>query len=136
MSRSAGKPRARTEATDAHVGAQIRARRLELGLTQAQLAGQIGIRHQQLQRYEVGINRITSGTLFLIARALGVDLAYFFPAPPPQAWLPPGVQQAQGVALRLEELAQSFRRIANPQHQEALCYLARVLANRPGDDAG
>lgn len=90
----------------------------------------LGIRHQQLQRYETGDNRISAGFLFLVARALGVDTAFFFRGLSDQPYLPPEVKQAQDVSLRLEDLAQDFLRITNPQYQEALCRLARALAER------
>lgn len=118
------------ENADAYVGAQIRARRAALGLTLTQLAAMLGIRHQQLQRYETGDNRISAGFLFLVARALGVDTAFFFRGLSDQPYLPPEVRQAQDVSLRLEDLAQDFLRITNPQYQEALCRLARALAER------
>ncbi len=63
---------------DLHVGKRLRRRRRLLGLTQQELAGQVGVRFQQIQKYECGANRITSGRLFDLSRALNVKTQYFF----------------------------------------------------------
>lgn len=64
--------------TDLHVGKRLRRRRRLLGLTQQQLAESIGIRFQQIQKYECGANRITASRLFELAVALNVPVNYFF----------------------------------------------------------
>ena len=64
---------------DPHIGAKIRARRSEVGLTQEQLAALIGVTYQQLHKYETGINRVAASRLYQIAQALGVsDINYFY----------------------------------------------------------
>lgn len=65
-------------AVDIHVGRQVYRRRRLLGLTQTQLAQFVGIRFQQIQRYECGANRVTAGRLYELAVALDVSTAYFF----------------------------------------------------------
>jgi DNA-binding XRE family transcriptional regulator len=50
---------------DLHLGRRLRRRRRLLGLTQQQLATQVGIRFQQIQKYECGANRISARQLFL-----------------------------------------------------------------------
>src|SRR5262249_45293699 len=67
-----------TAATDDHVGARIRERRIMLGLTQQQLAELIGVTYQQAHKYERGINRVSAGRLFEIARVLSVPVGHFF----------------------------------------------------------
>ena len=66
------------EIVTAHVAKRIRTRRLEVGMTQQQAAGLLGISFQQLQKYEHGANRITAGRLFQLAEALDTNIAYFF----------------------------------------------------------
>src|SRR4051795_11682338 len=66
------------QGVDRHVARRIRERRLELGLTQQQLAELVGITYQQAHKYEKGDNRVAVGRLYLIARALDVEPAYFF----------------------------------------------------------
>ena len=61
-----------------HVGERIRARRTEMGLTQEDLAQQLAISYQQVQKYETGANRISAGRLYEIALKLTTDISYFF----------------------------------------------------------
>ena len=63
---------------DVLVGKRVRMRRLELSLSQTELAEKIGVTFQQVQKYERGTNRISCSRLTQIASALDVKLAYFF----------------------------------------------------------
>ena len=63
---------------DLHVGKRLRRRRRLLGLTQQQLAESIGIRFQQIQKYESGANRISASRLWALSKALDVPVSYFF----------------------------------------------------------
>lgn len=72
---------------DLHVGKRLRRRRRLLGLTQQNLADAIGLRFQQIQKYECGANRVTAARLYQIAVALGVQTTYFF-----EGLTAPGVQ--------------------------------------------
>lgn len=64
--------------TDKKIGGRVRTRRLEIGMSQEQLAGALGVTFQQVQKYEKGVNRTASSRLFGIARVLGVNVSYFF----------------------------------------------------------
>src|SRR5882762_11876762 len=68
----------RTLEIEQHVGSRIRQRRIMMGLTQQQLADLIGVTYQQAHKYERGINRVSAGRLFEIARVLSVPVAYLF----------------------------------------------------------
>jgi len=48
------------------------------GKTQQQLAEQVGIKFQQIQKYETGANRVSASRLWDIADALGVSVSFFF----------------------------------------------------------
>ncbi len=65
-------------AIDLHVGKRLRRRRRLLGLTQQQLAESVGIRFQQIQKYECGANRISASRLFELSEALHVPVQYFY----------------------------------------------------------
>lgn len=65
-------------ATDAHVGRRIRQRRWLTGKTQKQLAELVGIKFQQIQKYETGANRVSASRLWDIAQVLDVPIAFFF----------------------------------------------------------
>lgn len=63
---------------DLHLGRRLRRRRRLLGLTQQQLALQVGIRFQQIQKYECGANRISAARLWQLAEALETPVNYFY----------------------------------------------------------
>ncbi len=65
---------------DARVGARVRKRRVELGMTQQALGGAVNLSYQQIQKYERGTNRITAGLLWVLSEVLEVDVAYFYAA--------------------------------------------------------
>jgi transcriptional regulator with XRE-family HTH domain len=75
-------------AIDLHVGKRLRRRRRLLGLTQQQLAEAMGIRFQQIQKYECGANRVTASRLYELAVALNVPVNYFYEGLSQQS--PPG----------------------------------------------
>lgn len=56
------------------LGENIVRQRVASGLSRKELAEAIGITHQQLQKYEKGINRITVSRLFDIATVLKVPV--------------------------------------------------------------
>ncbi len=47
-------------------------------MTQQQLAEAVGIKFQQIQKYETGMNRVSASRLWDIARALEAPVAFFF----------------------------------------------------------
>ena len=63
---------------DLHLGRRLRRRRRLLGLTQQQLATQVGIRFQQIQKYECGANRISAARLWQLSEALESPVSYFY----------------------------------------------------------
>jgi len=63
---------------DVHVGKRVRHRRWLIGMTQQQLAEKVGIKFQQIQKYETGANRISASRLWDIADALDVPVSFFF----------------------------------------------------------
>lgn len=71
-------PRQITE-VDQRIGLRIRARRLELKMSQAELGEKLGVSFQQVQKYEKGVNRIGGSRMQDLATALGVSVPYFYP---------------------------------------------------------
>jgi transcriptional regulator with XRE-family HTH domain len=63
---------------DVYLGKRLRRRRRLLGLTQQQLAGTVGVRFQQIQKYECGANRISAARLWQLSEALDVPVGYFY----------------------------------------------------------
>jgi transcriptional regulator with XRE-family HTH domain len=66
------------ETVDEHIGRRLLRRRRALGLTQGQLAVSIGVRFQQIQKYECALNKISASRLWRLAEALEVPVTYFF----------------------------------------------------------
>ena len=67
-----------THPVDVHVGKRIRHRRWLVGMTQQQLAERVGIKFQQIQKYETGANRVSASRLWDIADSLDVPVSFFF----------------------------------------------------------
>jgi transcriptional regulator with XRE-family HTH domain len=63
---------------DIHVGGRIRTRRIYLDMRQEELARELGLTFQQVQKYESGANRVSASRLWEIAAILKTPLAYFF----------------------------------------------------------
>lgn len=63
---------------DINVGQRVRRRRWMLGMTQQQLGEAVGIKFQQIQKYETGMNRVSASRLYDIATALDVPVSFFF----------------------------------------------------------
>jgi transcriptional regulator with XRE-family HTH domain len=65
-------------ALDRYVGARMRVRRLEVGMSQEKLGEFLGITFQQVQKYEKGTNRVSISRLHQIAQALETPVSYFY----------------------------------------------------------
>jgi transcriptional regulator with XRE-family HTH domain len=78
---------------DIHVGKRVRQRRWSVGMTQQTLAEQVGIKFQQIQKYETGANRISASRLWDISIALSIGVEHFFE----------GLRQEQGAASGKEQ---------------------------------
>lgn len=63
---------------DVLIGARVKGRRIALKISQTKLAEAVGVRFQQVQKYESGANRVSASRLLMIAETLGVSISYFF----------------------------------------------------------
>ena len=63
---------------DRQVGKNVRNLRVSHGMTLVDLSKELGISHQQLQKYETGSNRLSAGILVEASRVLGASLAELF----------------------------------------------------------
>ena len=116
---------------DVHVGKRVRHRRWMVGMTQQQLADQVGIKFQQIQKYETGMNRISASRLWDIAAALDAPISFFFEglsaedaADQPRS----GVQGDILADKEALELVRSYYAIPETQRRR-LFELARVLSD-------
>lgn len=72
-----GKSNRSSGSEDAKIGAIIRARRLDIRMSQERLAEIIGVTFQQVQKYEKGVNRIATKRLFDLLAALDMNFTDF-----------------------------------------------------------
>ncbi len=119
-----------THPVDAHVGKRVRHRRWLVGMTQQQLAECVGIKFQQIQKYETGANRISASRLWDIADALDVPVSFFFDgldsdAGPKDQHTVPADLMGDKEAL---DLIRSYYAIPENQRRR-LFELARVLSD-------
>ncbi len=70
-----------TSPETAEIGGRLRQLRKDRGLTQAELARQIGIQQSDLSRMEKGEYRVSLDNLFKILGVFNLDLADFFGEP-------------------------------------------------------
>ena len=63
---------------DKHVGQRLKTRRLLLGMSQENMADQVGITFQQVQKYERGTNRISASRLLKFSKILDVPVNFFY----------------------------------------------------------
>jgi transcriptional regulator with XRE-family HTH domain len=113
---------------DVAVGARIRARRIELGMSQTKLARALGLTFQQVQKYESGDNRVSASTLVRTARALGVATAVLVGEGGESATDRPVFHQLATPGAF--DLIDAYARIADADVRRSLLNLARTLAKR------
>lgn len=63
---------------DIHVGQRLRLARILRGLSQDELGKEVGVTFQQIQKYERGTNRVSAGRLVALAKALDLEILFFF----------------------------------------------------------
>jgi len=130
----------RTKAPDARdmdVGRRIRAQRLVCRMSQTELANNLGVTFQQVQKYEKGVNRVGAGRLSRIAEVLGVPVAFFFSGD-----MSPAVASDAGTGLSFLEtagavrLVRAYSQIDDPQIRRALVDLSEEIAGGRGREPG
>jgi transcriptional regulator with XRE-family HTH domain len=120
-------PNRRANAADVAIGARVRQRRKELGLTQEKLGEALGITFQQVQKYEKGVNRIGGSRLSQISKVLDVKVSYFF------ADLEGVTEEVSALSdpLRVPgamDLVRAYAQIENAGYRRSVLDLARTLA--------
>ena len=109
---------------DTLIGVKIHELRIAMGLSRQQVAEKIGTTHQQLQKYEKGTNRITCGRMAAIADVFDKPVSFFFDGIHKESEALPTQHQRMCI-----EVARNFLKIDNPEHQEAVNNMVKVLAN-------
>lgn len=63
---------------DLYVARRLKIKRQQRGWSQNKLAKALNITFQQVQKYENGKNRVSSGRLYQLSQILETDIKYFF----------------------------------------------------------
>jgi len=98
-----------------------------VGMTQQQLGDKVGIKFQQIQKYETGTNRISASRMWDIAATMEVPVSFFFEGLDGQA---PDTGESRGDILTDKEALELLRAYyAIPENQRRRLFdLARVLS--------
>jgi transcriptional regulator with XRE-family HTH domain len=113
---------------DKIVGSNIRAQRLNNGMSQETLAKRIGLTFQQVQKYEKGTNRVGGSRMVQIAEALDVPVNILFEGTQSAARVSRDSVQtliANPYALRL---LKAFSKITRATTRQIVVKLAEDLA--------
>ena len=76
--RSGPKTKTIADDRDKLIGQRLRTRRNLLKMSQKKLAEAVGLTFQQVQKYELGVNRVSAVRLTDFANTLGVPINYFY----------------------------------------------------------
>lgn len=121
----------RTAQLELIIGARMRTRRRQLGLSQSDLAERLGVSFQQVQKYERGANRVAASTLLAAAQTLGTSIAWLVGEESSGRADDEDVFRALSRPGALEIL-KAFNAIPEPRTRVALLALAREMAaNHP-----
>ena len=94
-------PKRKTTPIDKKVGKQLKKARTYRGLSQEELADEVGLTFQQIQKYEKGSNRVAISRLYELANTLELPITYFVETLPPYDTKPlPTLTPAEARYLR------------------------------------
>ena len=113
---------------DVLVGQRVRMRRVLCGLSQTVLANRIGLTFQQLQKYESGMNRISSSKLWAIACELDAPVQWFFT----DAVAGKGPDVEFGTKRETLELVRNFMNIESDETRQLFLSLMQSVNNQYG----
>jgi transcriptional regulator with XRE-family HTH domain len=117
--------RSRSSDVDRFLGHRIKQLRLITGLTQQQVAQQLGVSAQQVHKFERGIDRLSPAQLLALAQAFEIAVGDLFDGYHSGAPLePPHDPESSRLLLGINR---SFLEL-EPKHRRAIFRLARALA--------
>ncbi len=119
---------------DTHVGRRMRQQRELRGLTQVELARQLGLSFQQVQKYETGANRISASKMWQLCEVLDMTPGYFFEGlkgKRPRGRRPRGIAKELPngrVARQVLDLNKAFKQIDDTRVRRQVVQLVKSLA--------
>ena len=119
------------------IGIEIKGIRQAHGMSQMELAEQVGVSFQQIQKYEKGINKISAERIQQIAKALGTSVNTFFEKERVPMVSEPLVEYSPrrtstDVTQEEAKLLRLFRKIENKKIRKGLLQQLKGLAELPG----
>jgi Helix-turn-helix len=113
-----------------------------LDLTQMQLADGLGLTFQQVQKYEMGTNRISASRLYRLSHLLRVPVPFFFEGAPRELHIPelaeggPTIASDVGAFLSTSDgvaLVRAYTRIEHPKVRRAIVALVEQIVAEPAE---
>jgi len=118
------------------IGIDIKRIREARGMSQMELAEQVGVSFQQIQKYEKGVNKISAERIQQIAKALGTSVNTFFEKERVPMVSEPAVEYSRRMSMDVTQeeakLLRLFRKIDNKKIREGLLQQLKALAELPG----
>lgn len=116
---------------DTHVGRRMRQRREMCGMPQKELARQLGISFQQIQKYESGANRISASKMWQLCGILDVNPGFFFEGLGPADKRASAADAPANADLRsarqILDLNQAFQKIEDASVRRQIVQLVKSL---------
>ncbi len=116
------------------IGARLRLARKQKGISQRELGSALGVTFQQVQKYELGSNRLSLSKSIAAARALDVDPSYFFEGLSPKSNPAPSDSRLSADALSAltnesgAKLVSSFLKINDPATRQKIVELVQTIS--------
>ncbi len=114
---------------DIHIGARIRLRRNIERMSQSELADQLGMSFQNVQKYERAGNRVSASALWRVAEILKVPVSFFFEGFGDAGYVPPDPELEEAMV----QMAKLFREIPTPIRLE-ITRLITTIAQKTAQD--
>ena len=113
--------------TSIKIGAALKQRRRELGISQEKLAEILNVSYQQVQRYESGANKLNVENIQLIAETLSVPITFFFSSDYNQSVAEP---PSPYISAEEKSLLEYFRKINDTYDRQMVIDVARLAAKK------
>lgn|SRR5690554_1370905 len=116
---------------DIHVGQRLKQLRILRSMTQTDVADGLNISFQQVQKYELGRNRISASKLFELSHILKVPPAYFFDG------LENGVSEPQMLDDEATKIASMLTRIKDDRLRGQIrSFITEIASSQPAESRG
>ncbi len=111
---------------DVHVGSRVRLRRTLLGMNRTKLGETLGLTYHQVRNYELGVNRVSASTLWMLSKILDVPVSFFFDElDDERTWSPVDILPKRETL----ELVRAYYRIRDPSARKRLYDMTQAMAD-------